>query len=274
MPQMASVMSNLLTEIIDRKRARVEAAREVLSDALIQRQALKRREIATPRSFTKALQTDGISIIAEFKRRSPSKGLIRDNADAAEFARSYQAGGAKAVSVLTEQDYFSGSLEDLREVRMAVSLPALRKDFFFESYQVYESAASGADAVLLIVAAVDDADLKNLRRVAEEELQMDALVEVHTLEELSRAVDSGAKLIGVNNRDLRTFKVSIETSEQLAARAPKGVTLVSESGIESSADLKRLSELGYKGFLIGETLMRSDDPAATLRGLLGVGVAG
>jgi len=263
-------MSDLLTEIINRKRARVEAAREVLSDALIQRQAVKRREIATAHSFTKAIESEGVSVIAEFKRRSPSKGLIRGNAGAAEFARSYQRGGAKAVSVLTEQDYFSGRLEDLREVRMAVSLPVLRKDFIFDTYQVYESASSGADAVLLIAAVLDDFDLKNLRRVAEEELEMDALVEVHTLEEMNRAVDSGARLIGVNNRNLRTFKVSIETSEELAVKAPKGLTLVSESGIESSADINHLSRLGYKGFLIGETLMRSEDPEATLRSLLRV----
>jgi indole-3-glycerol phosphate synthase len=266
-------MSDLLTEIIDCKRARLAAAREIVSDAVIYRQALTRRETAPPHFFTKAMNTEGLNIIGEFKRRSPSKGVIRDKAEPADFARKYQNGGAKAVSVLTEQDHFTGSLDDLLAVRMAVSLPLLRKDFIFDTYQVYESAAAGADALLLIVAALDDAKLESLRRVTEDELNMDALVEVHTLEELNTAVDSGAKLIGVNNRDLRTFQVSLHTSEQVAAQAPNGVTLVSESGIETAEDLRRLTELGYKGFLIGETLMRADDPEAKLRSLLATGVS-
>ena len=215
--------------------------------------------------FTAALKDESkINIIAEFKRKSPSKGEIRINADPSAIAREYQAGGASAVSVLTEEDYFAGSLVDLRAVRQAISVPVLRKDFIIEEYQVYESAAVGADALLLIVAALDDETLIGLRRITEDELGMDALVEVHTREEMVRAVDSGAKLIGVNNRNLSTFEVSLETSAQLAWLGDNAL-LVSESGIASSADIGRLYELGYRGFLIGETLMRADDPGETLK---------
>jgi indole-3-glycerol phosphate synthase len=170
--------------------------------------------------------------------------------------------------VLTEEDYFDGSLDDLRTVKSTVKLPILRKDFVFEDYQVYESAAAGADAILLIVAALDDETLSHLRLLAEEELHMDALVEVHTSEEMKRAAATGATLIGVNNRDLRTFTVSLETSLALAREAPPNALLISESGLHSSSDLHRLRDAGYHGFLIGETLMRADNPADTLRELL------
>jgi len=170
-----------------------------------------------------------------------------------------------AMSVLTEEDYFAGSLDDLRQVKAAVELPVLRKDFIVDEYQVYESAAAGADAILLIVAALDDELLSRLRRLAEDELGMDALVEVHTSEEMKRAEACGARLIGVNNRDLRTFAVSLETSLSLAREAPSEALLISESGLKHAADLQRLYEAGYGGFLIGETLMRADDPAAALR---------
>jgi indole-3-glycerol phosphate synthase len=216
------------------------------------------------------LQGDGINVIAEFKRRSPSKGMIREGADPIEIARAYQAGGAVAMSVLTEEDYFAGSLEDLRQVKATVDLPVLRKDFIVDEYQVYESAAAGADALLLIVAALDDELLLRLRRLAEDELQMDALVEVHTSEEMRRAAACGAKLIGVNNRDLRTFEVSLETSLSLAREAPSEALLISESGLKTSDDLQRLRDAGYRGFLIGETLMRADDPAAALRSFRGL----
>jgi indole-3-glycerol phosphate synthase len=215
------------------------------------------------------LQTSGINVIAEFKRRSPSKGMIREGANPIEIARAYQAGGAVAMSVLTEEDYFAGSLEDLRQVKATVDLPVLRKDFIVDEYQVYESAAAGADAILLIVAALDDELLSRLRRLAEDELQMDALVEVHTSEEMRRAVACGAKLIGVNNRDLRTFEVWLETSLSLAREAPSDALLVSESGLNNAADVQRLYDAGYRGFLIGETLMRADDPAVALRSFRG-----
>ena len=204
-------------------------------------------------------------MIAEFKRRSPSKGAIRVDANLIEVVRSYEAGGAVAISVLTEEDYFSGSLDDLRQVKAAVNLPVLRKDFVFDEYQVYESAAAGADAILLIVAALDDDALMSLRRLAEDELGMDALVEVHTSDEMKRAVSCGAQIIGVNNRDLRTFEVTLETSVSLAREAPREALLISESGLHSPDDLRRLRAAGYQGFLIGETLMRADDPAQAVR---------
>ena len=244
------VEMNVLSEIIAKKRERLRAAR-------------------SSHRLRSALQTSGINVIAEFKRRSPSKGMIREGANPIEIARAYQAGGAVAMSVLTEEDYFAGSLEDLRQVKATVDLPVLRKDFIVDEYQVYESAAAGADAILLIVAALDDELLSRLRRLAEDELQMDALVEVHTSEEMRRAVACGAKLIGVNNRDLRTFEVSLETSLSLAREAPSDALLVSESGLNNAADVQRLYDAGYRGFLIGETLMRADDPAAALRSFRG-----
>jgi len=185
-----------------------------------------------------------------------------------EIARDYASAGAAAISVLTEEDYFDGSLEDLHAIRSAVKLPLLRKDFVFDEYQVYETAAAGAAAVLLIVAALDDALLTSLRQIAEDELGMDALVEVHDGHEMKRAVQCGAKLIGVNNRDLRTFDVSLETSLNLAASAPAGAVLVSESGLRTTEDLFRLEEAGYRGFLIGESLMRAESPGEALAALI------
>jgi indole-3-glycerol phosphate synthase len=240
---------NVLSEIIAKKRERVREA----------------KRSARPHAFRSALQSDGINIIAEFKRRSPSKGTIREGANPIEIARAYQAGGAVAMSVLTEEDYFAGSLDDLRQVRCTVDLPVLRKDFIFDEYQVYESAAVGADAILLIVAVLDDELLSRLRRLAEDELGMDAVVEVHTSDEMRRAAACGAKVIGVNNRDLRTFEVSLETSMSLAREAPEEALLISESGLNNAADLQRLRDAGYRGFLIGETLMRADDPEQALR---------
>jgi indole-3-glycerol phosphate synthase len=193
--------------------------------------------------------------------------VIRADADLNQIVKSYEAGGAVAISVLTEQDYFSGSLNDLRAVRNSVDLPVLCKDFIIDPYQVEESAAAGADAVLLIVAALDDKTLLQLRRLSEDELELDALIEVHTHDEMQRAIDCGANLIGVNNRNLHTFDVSIDTSLSLAREAPPGIVLVSESGLNNSADLARLRQAGYRGFLIGESLMRSEDPETALRDL-------
>jgi len=240
---------NVLSEIIAKKRERVREA----------------KSRANPHAFRDALRRDGINIIAEFKRRSPSKGMIREGANLIEIARAYQTGGAVAMSVLTEEDYFAGSLDDLRQVKSTVDLPVLRKDFIVDEYQVYESAAAGADAILLIVAALDDELLARLRRLAEDELQMDALVEVHTSEEMERAAACGAKLIGVNNRDLCTFEVSLDTSLHLAREAPADALLISESGLNNAADLQHLYDAGFRGFLIGESLMRTDDPATALR---------
>ena len=259
---------DVLSEIIAKKRERVLAASEVVPLAQIQGLATEARRNAVPHALSKALHRDGINVIAEFKRRSPSKGIIRPGADLLEIVKSYEAGGAAAISVLTEEDYFSGSLDDLRVVRAAVRLPVLRKDFVFDDYQVYESAAAGADAILLIVAALDDELLFRLRHLSEEELGLDALVEVHTRDEMKRAVACDARLIGVNNRDLRTFEVSLETSLSLAHEAPSDALLVSESGLRSREDLQLLHSAGYRGFLIGETLMRAEDPQQALRDVL------
>ena len=257
---------NFLATIINQKRERVETAKFSVAPEVIQVMARKARDIAVPHALVAALRDEGrVNIIAEFKRRSPSKGEIRRDADPLVITKAYEAAGAAAVSVLTEEDYFDGSLDDLRAVRQAISLPIVRKDFIFDQYQVYESAAAGADALLLIVAALDDETLARLRRIAEDELGMDALVEVHTRAEMDRALSSGAQLIGVNNRNLGTLEVSLETSAQLAPIAAGQTLLVSESGIESADDIHRLYDLGYRGFLIGESLMRADDPGEALR---------
>lgn len=245
---------DVLQEIIAKKRERVREA----------------KTRARSHAFRSALEGEGINIIAEFKRRSPSKGMIREGANPIDIARAYQAGGAVAMSVLTEEDYFSGSLDDLKQVKSTVELPVLRKDFIVDEYQVYESAAAGADAILLIVAALEDELLMRLRRLAEDELGMDALVEVHTSEEMKRAAACDAKLIGVNNRDLRTFEVSLETSLSLAREAPSEALLISESGLNSAADLQRLYAAGYRGFLIGETLMRAENAKQALRNFRGL----
>jgi len=251
------------------KRARLEESKKAQAVEDLRAQAEDARRETQPHAFRNALNNrERINVIAEFKRASPSKGVIRADVKPSQVARSYEAGGAAAISVLTEEDRFQGSLDDLRAVRATVKIPVLRKDFIFDEYQLYESAAAGADALLLIVAALDDENLDRLRRLTEDELQMDALVEVHTKDEMRRAVNAGATLIGVNNRDLHSFKVSLEVSVGLAQDAPGGSLLISESGLSSGDDLRRLHALGYQGFLIGETLMRSTQPGAALRALL------
>ena len=260
---------DFLTRIIEQKRVRLDEARSLRSLAEMRVEALHVRGASRPHALRAALGGErGFNVIAEIKRASPSLGDIRRDAAPAEIALRYAAGGAAAISVLTEEDHFKGSLEDLREVRAATSLPLLRKDFIFDEWQLYEAAAARADALLLIVAALDDATLARLRRIAEDELEMDALVEVHTLAELRRASACGASVIGVNNRNLHNFEVSLETSVELIGHAPAGALLVSESGLRTHADLRRLHSLGYRGFLVGETLMRAGDPAEALRALL------
>src|SRR6266508_2483019 len=256
---------DILSQIIETKKIRLGEAKSLKPLPEMRREPESIRETAPPHRFLTAVNDDHrVNILAEFNRRSPSKRLIRHDADPVAIAKMYQSGGATAVSVPTEVDYFAGSLDDLRAAREAVDLPILRKDFIFDEYQVYESAAAGADALLLIVAALDDDTLLRLRRITEDELGMDALVEVHTPKEMDRAVETRAKIIGVNNRNLSTFEVSLETSIQLASRAPDGAVLISESGIESIVDIQRLRAIGYRGFLIGETLMRADDPKELL----------
>jgi indole-3-glycerol phosphate synthase len=260
---------DILKEIIAAKQRRLAAARTAKPDETLREEAMTARAEAKPHALAGALKNpSGINVIAEFKRRSPSKGMIRAEADPVGIACDYQRGGAAAISVLTEEDYFDGALDDLRAVRRAVTVPLLRKDFVFDQYQIYESAAAGADALLLIVAALTDGELRSLRQLTEERLGMDALVEVHTSEELKRAEACGATLIGVNNRDLRTFTVSLETSVELARQANAGATLISESGLHTAEDLRRLQAHGYQGFLIGETLMRAEEPARALQALI------
>jgi indole-3-glycerol phosphate synthase len=260
---------DFLRRIIERKRARLSHAKASCGLEELRAEALRVRGEAKPHAFRSALARAGhFQIIAEIKRASPSLGDIRRDISPAALACEYEAGGAAAISVLTEEDHFKGSLGDLREVRASTSLPLLRKDFIVDEWQIYEAAAARADALLLIVAALDDATLARLRTVTEDELGMDALVEVHTAEELRRAARCGAKVIGVNNRNLHNFEVSLETSVELAAEAPPEALLVSESGLSTNADLRRLKALGYNGFLIGENLMRAERPAEALRLLL------
>ena len=204
-----------------------------------------------------------VNVIAECKRRSPSKGVLAADYDPASIARLYERGGAAAISVLTEPTFFDGALEHLAAVRRASSLPLLRKDFIVDDYQLLEARAAGADAILLIVAALEQIELVRLQTRAWE-LGLAALVEVHDEEELTRAIDSGARVIGVNNRNLRTLQVDIDASDRLAARVPRGVIAVSESGLQSRADLKRLAAAGYRAFLIGERFMTDPDPAQAI----------
>lgn len=223
---------------------------------------------ARARSFFDSLKRpDSRNIIAEIKRRSPSKGIIREDFNPVAIAERYERGGAAAISVLTEEEHFAGSLDHLRAVREAVDLPLLRKDFLIDEYQVYEAADAGADAVLLIVASLDDNLLVGLLELSKG-LGLDALVEVHDSNEMERAARAGAKIIGVNNRDLKSFAVDLDTSLRLARLAPKGALLVSESGIQNRDDIRRLSAAGFSAFLIGEQLMRADDPGQPLAALM------
>ena len=263
-------MVNILSEIVDRKR---EIVAQLRADRAVQDfrdRALAMRANATPHRLLRALESNprAVKIIAEFKRRSPSAGTIRDDLSAMEIATRYERGGACAISVLTDEQYFGGSILDLGAIRANTALPLLRKDFIIDKIQIYEAAAAGADAVLLIVAALDDSALARLRATAEDELGLDALVEVQTSEELHRAVKASARIIGVNNRDLRTFRTSLETSERLIAEAPRDRVIISESGLQKPKSLRHLRELGFRGFLVGEALMRAPDPEAALRDLI------
>jgi indole-3-glycerol phosphate synthase len=206
------------------------------------------------------------AIIAEFKRRSPSRGVIRSPFDLQQIHRSYRRAGADAYSVLTEEDYFGGSLEDLGRLRKLAEVPLLRKDFLFDPYQIYESRAAGADALLLIVAALDDGQLRELISLSRE-LTMEALVEVHTAPELHRAVECGAGIVGINNRDLHSFRVDLSVTLELAPQLPGTVIGVAESGISGPEDIRRLRRAGIHAFLVGEQLMRADDPGRELERL-------
>ena len=219
------------------------------------------------RDFRAALASRAIAVIAEIKRASPSKGLLAADFDPPRTARQYEAGGAAALSVLTDARYFQGSLADLGAARAAVSLPALRKDFTIDASQVVEAAAGGADAILLIAAILEERQIRDLRELAAQ-YRMAALVEVHDARELEVAAGAGADIIGVNNRNLSTFQVTLETSLRLAEHMPAGALRVAESGIGSADDVRRLREAGFTAFLVGEHLMKSADPAAALRELV------
>ncbi len=262
--------SDFLDSVVERKRSRLADAMKAWPLEILRAHAYKSRRDSPVHALSQAMVNDEtINVIAEIKRASPSKGELRPgDINPADVARAYERGGATAVSVLTEQDYFRGSLTDLSEVREAIALPVLRKDFIFDEYQLYESAAAGADAVLLIVALLEDSQLRQLRTITEDELGMDALVEVHDATELARATHAGAKLIGVNNRNLRSFEVSLDVSFELAQEKPANATLVSESGLSTREQLRSLRAVGYQGFLIGERLMTSNDPEAYLRALV------
>jgi indole-3-glycerol phosphate synthase len=243
----------------------VAVKREELNTGARNRSALEQRASAvTHRDFRAALERRRPAIIAEIKKASPSKGVLAADFEPAVIARAYEAGGAAALSVLTDERFFQGSLADLEAARAATTLPTLRKDFTIDPLHVLEAAAHGADAVLLIAAILSERELRDLRELAVS-YGVAALVEVHDEREVELALGSGATLIGVNNRDLRTFEVSLETSLRLASHMPDSVFRIAESGIHSRADIDRLEAAGYRGFLIGEHLMRAPDPAAALR---------
>jgi indole-3-glycerol phosphate synthase len=260
---------DFLRAIVERKRQAVAKLYAQYEVTALREQALKCREEAIVHRLRDALQTASppIKIIAEFKRISPSRGLIRAGLSPAKAAYAYERGGACAISVLTDQEYFGGSIDDLIVMRANTRLPILRKDFIIDPIQIYQAAIAGADAILLIAAVVDYPLLQKMRALAEDELGLDALIEAHTADELQRASAAGAKLIGINNRDLHTFEVSLHTSERLIAQTPPGTLMISESGLQTPQQLHRLRALGFCGFLIGETLMRANDPAAALRDL-------
>ena len=258
---------SVLDRIVDAAREDVARRRQAVPLATLEQQAARSRE---DRPFSEALTRPGISVIAEHKRRSPSAGEIRSGATVTDIVRAYERGGAVAVSILTEERHFGGSLDDLREARAASDLPILRKDFIVDPYQVYESAVAGADALLLIVAAIDDDELSLLFGEALG-LDLDVLVEVHDEDELERALDIvDADVIGINNRDLSDFSVDIERTYELLSDVPAGKTVVSESGFHTREQLDDLERVGVDAVLIGERLMRAPDVEAACRELSGM----
>ena len=257
---------DLLRTIVAATRRIIEARRDRESLGLLE----LRGASASPGGsrFENALTAaDRVNVIAECKRRSPSKGVLAVDYDPVALAAQYEHGGAVAISVLTEPTFFDGALEHLAAVRARVALPLLRKDFIVDEYQLFEARANGADAVLLIVAALEQADLVALQTKAWH-MGLATLVEVHDEAELTRAIDSGARIIGVNNRNLRTLAVDITASDRLAAQMPHGVIAVSESGLKSRQELDRLAAVGYRAFLIGERFMTDQDPARAVRDLI------
>ncbi len=263
-------MSDILQRILATKAREVEAARATLPLGELERQARSRAD--APRGFAAALrrsiQAGHAAVIAEVKKASPSKGLLRPDFRPAEIAASYAAAGATCLSVLTDREYFQGAPDYLREARAACGLAVLRKDFLVDPYQVFEAAAMGADCVLLIVAALDDATLRELENCALG-LGLDVLVEVHDGDELERALRLRTPLLGINNRDLRSFDTRLETTLDLLPRIPDNRLVVTESGIARAADVARMRAHGVHAFLVGEAFMRESDPGAALRALFG-----
>lgn len=265
---------SILDDILRDKAHEVNERRAQASLNTIKEQLKANQNTATfkPRGFTNALRArsaEGLSaVIAEVKKASPSKGLIRENFNPEAIAKSYEAGGASCLSVLTDQKYFQGQDDYLITARAACALPVLRKEFIVDDYQVWETRALGADALLLIVAALSTVQLQDLYGRAHE-LELDVLVEVHDEQEMDQALALDCDLLGVNNRNLKTFETSLKTTERLAARAPKSALLVSESGIHSRTDIEYLRGLGVNCYLIGEAFMRAEDPGEGLRGLIG-----
>ncbi len=258
---------NVLERIVAETREDLRRRREQVSLATLERELAGRGD---DRPFSEALTLPGVSVIAEHKRRSPSAGTIREGATVADVVRAYERGGAAALSILTEGRNFGGSLDDLREARAASTLPILRKDFIVDVYQLYESAAAGADAILLIVAALDADDLAELHREAAA-LDLDVLVEVHSESELECALEVlDADVIGINNRNLSDFSVDVQRTFDLLHDIPAGKTVVSESGFHSRDQLDDLERVGIDGVLVGESLMRAEDPEAALRALTGI----
>lgn len=256
----------MMDQLIAGAREGVEARRAELSQGDLEARLSGRHE---DRPFNEALTRPGLSLIAEFKRRSPSAGaLAPDSIDLAAQVAAYERGGAAALSVLTDERHFGGSLADLRAARAACDLPIIRKDFIVDPYQLYEAAVNGADAVLLIVAALDDEQLRSLYQEARS-IDLDCLVEVHDAEELERALEAGAEVIGINNRNLHNMSVDIETTFELMPDIPAGKTVVAESGISGRGELAELDRVGVDAVLIGGALMAAEDPEAKVRELTG-----
>ncbi len=255
----------ILDRIVDARRASVAHRKRVLPEVAL-KIAVEKKAPPTL-DFAAAISNHALNIIAELKKASPSLGLIRENYEPSLLARQMQNAGAAALSVLTEEDFFSGSLADLKEARKAAQIPILRKDFIVDPWQVWEARAAGADSFLLIAAVLGDELLSELLELGRS-MKMEPLVEVHSRAELGRAIEAGARIIGVNNRDLRNFEVHLETSLELIEVIPEPCIAVSESGLHTHEDLTRLRAAGFDAFLIGEHLMKSPDPGTVLRGFL------
>ena len=261
---MVDAVPDILARIVARKRD--ELALATIARAELEKQAEKLR--AGRRGFRAALDRKTPAIIAEIKKASPSKGVLREDFQPDALAREYEENGAAAISVLTDGPFFQGSMADLRAARQAVKLPALRKDFTLNEYHVVEAAANGADAILLIAAILEEKQIRDLRELAGG-WGVAALVEVHDERELKTALDAGADIVGVNNRNLKTFEVTLETSLRLGDNIPAGVLKISESGIHSREDIRRLAGAGFRAFLVGEYLLKSASPGAALGALAG-----